>query len=191
MAASLIGGLVADGYNPKHIIVSDPDSEKLASLAARFSVRTAADNLTAIADADVVMLAVKPQVLETVAGGLAASLHERKPLIISIAAGVRESTLRSWLGEGLPLVRTMPNTPAMIQAGATVLHASPAVTDEQRNLAESILRAVGTPGRGSKSRRQARRALQELAPIGYPVVPESEWGGSICLPGHTTRGVLL
>jgi pyrroline-5-carboxylate reductase len=143
MAASLIGGLIADGYNPQKILVSDPDSEKLAAHAGRFRVRPAASNDEAVREADVVVLAIKPQVMQEVALSLAAIIQECKPLMISIAAGVREESLQQWLGGDIALVRTMPNTPAMIQAGASVLHAGPTVSQEQRDLAESILRAVG------------------------------------------------
>ncbi len=143
MASSLIGGLVADGYDPGHIWASDPDGEKLSNLAARTGIRITSDNTEAVERADVVVLAVKPQVLETVARGIADALKARRPLVISIAAGVRESHLLEWMGGDVALVRTMPNTPAMIQTGATVLHAAAGVSDEERDLAESILRAVG------------------------------------------------
>ena len=143
MATSLISGLIADGYDPSSITVSDPDRDKLAQLAARLAIHTEHDNHQAVSDADVVVLAVKPQILESVARDLAPAIQEFQPLIISIAAGVQEAPLRNWLGEKVNLVRAMPNTPAMIQAGATGLHAGKGVSEEQKNLAESILRAVG------------------------------------------------
>lgn len=143
MAASLIGGLVADGHDPRHILVSDPEHEKLATLAARFGVRSAAGNLDAAARAEVLILAVKPQVLRQVCEELRDTVQRHRPLVISIAAGVRETYLQQWLGGNLALVRTMPNTPAMIQSGATVLHADRGVSSQQRNMAESVMRAVG------------------------------------------------
>ncbi|MES9973096.1 MAG: pyrroline-5-carboxylate reductase [Candidatus Thiodiazotropha sp.] len=143
MATSLINGLIADGYEKQCITVSDPDAEKLAQLAARCGVHTQSDNTSAISNAEVVVLAVKPQVLKSVAQDLAAAIQQVKPLVISIAAGVKESSLRNWLGGEVALVRSMPNTPAMIQSGATGLHAGPGVSEAQRNQAESILRAVG------------------------------------------------
>lgn len=143
MATSLIGGLIADGHDPARIQASDPDQEQLSRLAARFGIRVAADNQAALAGAGVVVLAVKPQVLKSVAEELAPTLQHQRPLLISIAAGVREKDLLDWLGGGLPLVRGMPNTPAMVQSGASVLHASQAVSAAQKNLAESIMRAVG------------------------------------------------
>jgi pyrroline-5-carboxylate reductase len=143
MAASLIGGLVADGYDPGRILVSDPSGDKLAALSARYGIRSAAGNREVAERADLLVLAVKPQMLRQVCEELAPTVQEHRPLLLSIAAGVRESAIQHWLGEGLALVRTMPNTPAMIQAGATVLHAGPKVSAKQRNLAESVMRAVG------------------------------------------------
>jgi pyrroline-5-carboxylate reductase len=143
MSTCLIGGLIADGYDSRRITVSDPDPEKLAQLAARFEVCTETDNNKAVDGASVLVLAVKPQVLEGVARDLAGSVGKGRPLVISIAAGIRESALIEWLGGEVALVRSMPNTPAMIQSGATGLHAGPGVTQAQRDRAESILRSVG------------------------------------------------
>ncbi len=143
MAASLIKGLIADGYNPEKIMASDPDSSKLAHFSGLCGIKSARDNLEAVEFAEVVLLAVKPQVLQQVAAGIAPAVQQHNPLIISIAAGVQERDLDQWLGGNVALVRTMPNTPAMIQVGATALHATPSVTPDQRDLAESILRSVG------------------------------------------------
>lgn len=143
MAASLINGLIADGYDPKRIIASDPDSAKTAQLSSHLGINTASDNSSAIEHAEVVVLAVKPQMLEQVATAMAPAVQKGQPLVISIAAGVLEQDIENWLGGDIALVRTMPNTPAMIKVGATVLHANPMVTSDQKNQAETILRAVG------------------------------------------------
>jgi pyrroline-5-carboxylate reductase len=143
MTGSLVGGLIADGWEPARIHVADPDSKQIERLAGRFSVITTPDNSTAVKHADAIVLAVKPQIIRTVAGELAPLIEQRHPLVISIAAGVRETSLREWLGKDTAIVRAMPNTPALVQSGATALYANPAVSEEQRNLAESILRAVG------------------------------------------------
>jgi pyrroline-5-carboxylate reductase len=143
MAGSLIGGLVADGYNATKIFASDTDGEKLAALSARFGIRSASDNLDAVKRSDIVVLAVKPQAMERVAKDIADAIQQYQPLVISIAAGVREAHLQHWLGNNIALIRTMPNTPAMLQAGATVLHAGAGVTEQQRSIAETILRSVG------------------------------------------------
>ncbi|MES9958334.1 MAG: pyrroline-5-carboxylate reductase [Sedimenticola sp.] len=194
MAASLIGGLVADGYDPKHITVSDPDSDKLARLAARFAIRSAADNSSAVERADVLILAVKPQALKTVAHDLVPLVQKVRPLVISIAAGVREQEIQSWLGGGLPLVRTMPNTPAMIQAGATVLHAGEGVSQEQRDLAESILRAVGlTQWVDDEQKMDAVTALSGSGPAYFFLVMEAmeQAGIEMGLPTDTARLLTL
>jgi len=143
MAASLVGGLIADGWDPARIRVADPDPGRRERMAARHQVATTPDNQVAVSDADVVVLAVKPQVMAAVAQGVAAGIAQQQPLVISIAAGIRESTLRDWLGADTAIVRAMPNTPALVQSGATALYANTAVSDGQRSLAESILRAVG------------------------------------------------
>ena len=143
MAGSLVGGLISDGWDPARIRVADADPGQRERMAARHQVATTPDNAAAVSDADVVVLAVKPQVLQDVASDLSAALAQQRPLVISIAAGIREATLRSWLGENTAIVRAMPNTPALVQSGATALYANTRVTDQQRSLAESILRAVG------------------------------------------------
>ncbi len=143
MARSLIGGLVADGYDPALIRVADPDEQQRRFLQARFGIHALAANDEAVANADVVVLAVKPQVMKQVAMALAPRLAPSPPLVISIAAGIRETDLDRWLGEQVPLVRAMPNTPAMVQSGATALHANARVSDAQREAAEFVMRAVG------------------------------------------------
>jgi pyrroline-5-carboxylate reductase len=143
MAGSLIGGLVTDGWDPGRIRVADPDAGRTKQLAERFSVITSLDNTEVIEGADAVILAVKPQQLHGVASQIAPAIHRQQPVVISIAAGIRETSLRDWLGEGTAIVRCMPNTPAMVQSGATALYANTRVSEPQRSLAESVLRAVG------------------------------------------------
>jgi len=143
MASSLVGGLIADGWDPASIRVADTSAQQLERLSQRFPVTTTTDNRAAIAQADVIVLAVKPQSMQAVAQQLADDINQQQALVISIAAGIRASTLRTWLGADTAIVRTMPNTPAMVQSGATALFANPAVNEEQRSIAESILRAVG------------------------------------------------
>ena len=143
MAASLIGGLVADGTTPSQIRVHEPDSQRAESLQQQFSVQLAADNTSLIADSDIVVLAVKPQVLREVCEQIAATVQEKRPLILSVAAGIRISDIDRWLGEGNAIVRTMPNTPALVQCGATGLYANTLVDEQQREAAERIMRAVG------------------------------------------------
>jgi len=143
MAAALIGGLIADGTGAYRITASDPDQDKCNALSAATGIRTTTDNLQAVSAADVVVLAVKPQVLQQVATSLKGAVQQHRPLVLSIAAGVRSQTLDGWLGGSTALVRCMPNTPAMLQCGATGLYANQQVSDIQREQAESIMRAVG------------------------------------------------
>jgi pyrroline-5-carboxylate reductase len=144
MAASIIGGLVADGRVPGSIIVADPSAEALTGLAARWpGLRTTQDNHAAAADAGILVLAVKPQVMRAVAEDLLPTVARTRPLIVSLAAGVRAGDIDRWLGGGHAIVRCMPNTPALVRSGASGLYANLAVTAAQRNAAERILRAVG------------------------------------------------
>ncbi len=143
MATSLIGGLIADGRDPASIYVTDVDAGKLESLAEAFRVQTSSDNDEAVRLASAVVFAVKPQVMSSVVKGVAAAALAHRPLFISIAAGVREPDIRRWLAFDAAIVRSMPNTPALVGSGATALYANAYVTDEQRSLAESVLRAVG------------------------------------------------
>lgn len=143
MASSLIGGLLADGCSGRNIWVSDSDEAKLTRLRERFSINTTHANLEAVNGALVVVLAVKPQALRGVAQELAPLVQQKAPLVISIAAGIRATNITTWLGGKVAVVRAMPNTPALVQSAATALYANALVSDAQRNVAESILRAVG------------------------------------------------
>lgn len=143
MASSLIGGLRSDGYPPENIWVSDIDKTKLDDLAYRFGIRTTTDNFMVAEQASIVILAVKPPFMKQVVIELAETIQARKPVLISIAAGITETALDTWAGGGASIVRTMPNTPALVKAGATALHANAKTTTEQRSRAEAILRSVG------------------------------------------------
>lgn len=143
MGNSLLGGLIADGYPAVNIWVSDPSAPKLKQLKDQFHIHVTSNNQEAVKTADIVILAVKPQLLSIVTAELAPLLQHRKSLVISICAGVKEHSLQTWLGGEMAIVRAMPNTPALIGCGATALYANNHVTTRQRNTAESILRAVG------------------------------------------------
>lgn len=143
MARSLIAGLLQD-QTPAVLRVADPDPQQRDAIRQLWpQILTTADNAAAIEHADVVIMAVKPQIMQEVVTDLAPTLRQYRPLLISIAAGIREQSLARWLGGDLPIVRCMPNTPALVQCGATGLYANAQVSETQRNLAESILRAVG------------------------------------------------
>lgn len=145
MARSLIAGLIED-QTPLDIRVSDPDSDQLQSIKKIWpDVETFTDNAEAIESADIVVFAVKPQIMQKVCEPLQSTIQSQNPLVISIAAGVSIDNMSNWLGSNsLPIVRCMPNTPALVQSGMTGLYANDQVTPEQHDLAENILRAVGS-----------------------------------------------
>ncbi|HEX7116643.1 MAG TPA: pyrroline-5-carboxylate reductase [Steroidobacter sp.] len=142
MASSLIGGLLARGQDRKQVLVADPLIERLESLKARYGVRITQDNAEAVAEAQIVVLAVKPQDLGGAVAGVRPVLERTKPLIISVAAGIRATDIQRWAG-GNPVVRCMPNRAALNGCGITGLYATPDVTQPQRELAERVLGAVG------------------------------------------------
>ncbi len=143
MASSIIGGLIDQGYPARLICAADPDNEQLARLHNETGIVTTTDNRQAVANADALILAVKPQVMNAVCAPLAATVQLKNPLIISIAAGINVRNLTDWLGSDLPVVRTMPNTPALVQTGATGLYANQHVTATQRALATTIFTSIG------------------------------------------------
>lgn len=142
MARSIIGGLVEEGYPAESIRASDLNETALAQLNSDFGIGTGTNE--AVAEwAEVVVLAVKPQVMKTVSETLRPNLTHR-PLLISIAAGIDGASLGRWLGEDQAIVRCMPNTPALVKTGASGLYANRHTSTEQRAQAEQILGAVGT-----------------------------------------------
>jgi len=145
MARSLIGGLITSGLPADNIRASTPDTDQLQALSHDFGIQTSPDNQDTVDHSEVVVLAVKPQILKPVCQALTAR-HDN--LYLSVAAGIPTSSLGRWLGQktdGAPLaiIRAMPNTPALLQTGATVLYANAHTSEEQRESAEAIMRAVG------------------------------------------------
>lgn len=144
MGRSLIGGILSNGYAKELICGADPDPGQRNNIKASFGIEVYEENLQAINNADIVVLAVKPQIMSTTVKNIATALAEQQPLIITIAAGIRLSAINNWLIEELPAIRVMPNIPALIQAGATALFASDMVKEEHKEIAETIMRSVGT-----------------------------------------------
>ena len=143
MARSLIGGLVASGYSPKNITAADPSAAPLEALAADFGVQVTDDNNAAIDGADAVIFAIKPQIMRQVSLAAVQAVQRRRPLILSVVAGIRESDIARWLGGGLSIVRTMPNRPALFGHGATGLCANALTDADDRKTAETIMSACG------------------------------------------------
>lgn len=143
MATSLVGGLRARGVPADRITVSDPVPAQLDRLHREFGVVVTADNAAAVREADTVVLCVKPQEMAAAARGIAAEVATRRRVVISIAAGIRCEDLARWLGPTVPVVRTMPNRPALIGAGITAMHAGDAVEPVERKTVEDLLGACG------------------------------------------------
>ena len=143
MAQALISGLVSCGVKPSLITVADPSSEAREQLAAKGlnTVDPTSDAKAAVIDADIVVLAVKPQVMKAVVSGFADVLD--KQLVISVAAGLSTELLSNMLGGYSNIVRAMPNTPAMIQMGATGLYGTDNISAEQKQLATAVMEASG------------------------------------------------
>jgi pyrroline-5-carboxylate reductase len=142
MAAALVGGLLRRGVKPERIVVADPSAAQLERLVRDFGIVASADNDSAVAGAEVVVLAVKPQQMRAMALRLAPFLARSHPLVISIAAGIPHAALTRWFGGEVAVVRTMPNRPALNGFGATGLYAPPSVGAANRALAEAVMAAV-------------------------------------------------
>lgn len=193
MARSLVGGLLANGWQGTQITLADPSPEvsaKFANLGPGLTFST--DNLAAISGADIIVLAVKPQVLQTVCRSLTLSFGSARPLIVSIAAGILITDIDRWLGGDFPIVRAMPNTPALVQSGATGLYANNAVNETQHALAESLLRAVGsTVWLPSEEQLNAVTALSGSGPAYYFLVMEAMQAAGEHLGLNTETAKLL
>ena len=143
MASAIIEGLIENGVDAASIIASDPSAEKLESMQARLGIGVTTDNSVAVSSADIVVLAVKPQVLAQVIDPLKAQFEANLPVVVSIAAGIEMQSLQAWLGESVPIVRCMPNTPAQVLEGASGLYANALVSDAQKQVIEELFAAVG------------------------------------------------
>ena len=143
MASAIIGGLIDSGVAPSTITATAPNDSELASIKQRLGINTDTDNNAAVAEADVVVLAVKPQIMRTVCEALRDSVQRQRPLVISIAAGLDASTIDQWLGGNNAMVRCMPNTPSLVGYGASGLYANAKVSDEQCDVATQLMEAVG------------------------------------------------
>ncbi|HXA47838.1 MAG TPA: pyrroline-5-carboxylate reductase [Burkholderiaceae bacterium] len=141
MATALIGGLAGKLTAGGNIHVIDPNPDALAKLTQQFGVTSAHQLDADVSDADVIVLAVKPQQMKEVAFAL--KPHMKAQLVLSIAAGIRAADLSRWLNGHQAIVRSMPNTPALIGQGIAGMVAMPGVTAQQREVADAILRSVG------------------------------------------------
>lgn len=143
MASSIIGGLIESGHRADHISAADPFSASLERLRAVAPVAVYSDNAAAVEGADIIILAVKPQVMAEATESIAAAVHKNGSLVISIAAGVTIASMQSRLGPDAAIVRCMPNTPALVGCGASGLFANNSTSEQQREFAQRVLSAVG------------------------------------------------
>jgi pyrroline-5-carboxylate reductase len=144
MGGALIRGLIARGLPAQNISVGEAHQQRRIALADELGVHVTADNREAVAGADVVVLAVKPQDMAGTVQALADVFVRRPPLVLSIAAGIRVADITGWCGPGVAVVRAMPNRPALNGAGATAMYAPASLAEAHRGLAAEVLGAVGT-----------------------------------------------
>ncbi len=144
MAQAIIGGLIKTGTLPENISIYEPNTELANRLASGLGIQAVNENTAIFEDCDVVVLAVKPQVMRVALESTKGVALRPGAFIVSVAAGLPIHRLQSWLGERHPVVRVMPNTPALVGAGISGLFASEQASTEQKQAAESIMRAVGS-----------------------------------------------
>ncbi|WP_026377451.1 pyrroline-5-carboxylate reductase [Aestuariibacter salexigens] len=143
MPRSIIGGLVESGYPAQNITASNPSTPKLDALQADFAIRVTTSNLEAMQQADIIVLSVKPQLMEQVCAELKQAPDLDKKVFVSIAAGIEVARLQQMLGGQYPMIRVMPNTPSLIGKGMSGVYASEEVTAQQVSQVETIMASVG------------------------------------------------
>jgi len=143
MGRALIGGLLRRGTRPELITVGESVEAARTALTRDLGITATADNVAAVEGAELIVLAVKPQDAASVLGSLQPLLRRNRPVVLSVAAGIRATTLEAWCGPGIPVVRAMPNRPALVGAGVTGLYAPAHVGTAERAAAERVMQAVG------------------------------------------------
>lgn len=146
MGQCLLGGLIGTDYPPEKLWVTEPNMESLDLIQEKFAknIHITTQNSDAVDHADIILLAVKPNILPQVLKELASSIQQKKPMIISVAAAITVEMMEQYLGKDIGIVRAMPNTPALIQCGITALFANKNIDANQRMEVEAILNSVGT-----------------------------------------------
>lgn len=144
MASSLIGGMVPELLPAANVCVFDPSPDSQRRLADDYGIHICDDNQELIERSDVVVIALKPQVMQAVLSPLSDIINQQQPLLISVAAGIQCQHIENWLGQPQAVIRVMPNTPALVKAGASGLYANNRVSDEQKNIATMLLQSVGS-----------------------------------------------
>ncbi|MCD9097931.1 pyrroline-5-carboxylate reductase [Luteimonas fraxinea] len=194
MARSLIGGLVARGGDAASVRVVDPNADSRDALASDFGVRTFENAADAVDGAATWVLATKPQVLRGVCESLADVAQATQPLVLSIAAGITATQLDRWLGGDVPVVRTMPNTPALLGAGVTGLFANARVDAAGRDRAQALLESAGeTVWIEDEARMDAVTAVSGSGPAYIFLLAEAMEEAAIAqgLPAKDARTLVL
>jgi pyrroline-5-carboxylate reductase len=191
MARSLIGGLISSGITSENLFAADPNEDICNALTRDFSIQTFSDNQALVDECDVIVFSVKPQTLKAVATSLKA---KNDALYLTIAAGITSESLGNWLGGDKAIVRAMPNTPSLVLSGACGLFANAHVNEEQKEIAESILRAVGMAvWVDTEAQLDAVTALSGSGPAYFFMVLEAmeKAGEELGLPADTARLLAL
>jgi pyrroline-5-carboxylate reductase len=194
MGRALIGGLLRSGTRPERVSVGEASEAARLSLARELGVTATPDNARAIEGAALVVLAVKPYQVQEVVTALAPQLEARRPLVFSVAAGVRLASLEAWSGAGVPVVRSVPNRPALVGAGITALYAPPSVGAAQRAAAERLARSVGEAvWVTEEDHLDAVTAVSGSGPAYFFLLAEliAEAGAHLGLPAPTARRLAI
>jgi pyrroline-5-carboxylate reductase len=189
MAEALIRGLLRSGSaRAEDITATGRRDERLAALRADYSVTTTTDNLGAVRGADVVVLSVKPQAMAKVLDGIAAAVDSTK-LVVSIAAGLPIAAIERKLGRGARIIRAMPNTPALVGAGATAIASGEHATDADMAVARALFDAVGVTVTVEETLLDAVTGLSGSGPAYLFLIIEalSDAGVKVGLPRHTAQ----
>ncbi|GAB3341337.1 pyrroline-5-carboxylate reductase [Chromohalobacter beijerinckii] len=194
MASAIFGGMIEGGYPAEAITATARDTQTLDALASRYGIQTTSDNNVAVEHADVVVLAVKPQVMREVCHELRDSVQRQRPLIVSVAAGLGAETLDTWLGGDMAVIRCMPNTPSLVGQGASGLYANARVSEEQKQLATSLLEAVGlVEWVADETLLEAVTAVSGSGPAYFFLIMEAleDAGKKLGLPADSARRLAL
>ena len=194
MARSLVGGLIARGTPSTSIRVAEPADPLREALVSDFHIKSYPTAIEAVEGAGVWVFAVKPQVMRMVCEGLAPLAQASRPLVVSTAAGITSTQLERWLGGGLGVVRAMPNTPALLGAGATGVYANGKVDANGRALAEGLLAAAGaSTWIGDEMQMDAVTALSGSGPAYVFLLAEAmiAAGEAEGLPADAARALAL
>ena len=189
MGEALLRGLLhAQEMQPQQIVATGPRQERLAELSERYGIATTADNLQAVKDADIVLLAVKPQIMQDVLLGMEAEIKS-DALILSVAAGVTIGTIEASLGVDSHICRAMPNTPAIVGAAATALAAGSNVSSDELEVVKRIFTAIGSVSVVSESLLDAVTGLSGSGPAYVFMIIEAlaDAGVKVGLPRYEAQ----